>query len=111
VDTSQEVVDNINAGGIHIVEPNLDILVKSAVQSGQLSAVLEPVEADVFIIAVPTPFKNEKQQDLSYLESAARMISPYVKPGNLIILESTSPVGTTDEVVANLLQDAGHNIK
>ena len=58
VDTSQEVVDTINAGGIHIVEPDLDILVKSAVQSGRLSAGLEPVEADVFIIAVPTPFKH-----------------------------------------------------
>ena len=111
VDTSQKVVDTINAGGIHIVEPDLDILVKSAVQSGRLSAGLEPVEADVFIIAVPTPFKQGKQPDLSYVESATRMISPYVKPGNLVILESTSPVGTTDEVVARFLQDAGHNIK
>jgi len=111
VDTSQEVVDTINAGGIHIVEPDLDILVKSAVQSGRLSAGLEPVEADVFIIAVPTPFKQGKQPDLSYVESATRMISPYIKPGNLVILESTSPVGTTDEVVARFLQDAGHDIK
>ena len=110
VDTSQKVVDTINAGGIHIVEPDLDILVKSAVQSGRLSAGLEPVEADVFIIAVPTPFKQGKQPDLSYVESATRMISPYVKPGNLVILESTSPVGTTDEVVARFLRDAGHNI-
>ena len=111
VDTSQKVVDTINAGGIHIVEPDLDILVKSAVQSGRLSAGLEPVEADVFIVAVPTPFKQGKQPDLSYVEAATRMIAPYVKPGNLVILESTSPVGTTDEVVARLLQDAGHNIK
>ncbi len=111
VDTSQKVVDTINAGGIHIVEPDLDILVKSAVQSGRLSAGLEPVEADIFIIAVPTPFKQEKQPDLSFVESATRMISPYVRPGNLIILESTSPVGTTDEVVARLLEEAGHNIK
>ena len=110
VDTSQEVVDTISAGGIHIVEPDLDILVKSAVQSGRLSAGLEPVEADVFIIAVPTPFKQGKQPDLSYVEAATRMIAPYVKPGNLVILESTSPVGTTDEVVARFLQDAGHNI-
>ena len=110
VDTSQKVVDTINAGGIHIVEPDLDILVKSAVQSGRLSAGHEPVEADVFIIAVPTPFKQGKQPDLSYVESATRMISPHVKPGNLVILESTSPVGTTDEVVAKFLQDAGHNI-
>lgn len=111
VDASQEVIDTVNAGGIHIVEPDLDILVKSAVQSGRLSAGLQPVEADVFIIAVPTPFKQGNQPDLSYVESATRMISPYVKPGNLVILESTSPVGTTDEVVAKFLQDAGHNIK
>ena len=111
VDTSQEVVATINAGGIHIVEPDLDILVKSAVQSGRLRAGLEPVEADVFIIAVPTPFKQGKQPDLSYVEAATRIIAPYVKPGNLVILESTSPVGTTDEVVARILQDAGHNIK
>jgi len=111
VDTSQEVIDTINAGGIHIVEPDLDILVKSAVQSGRLYAGSEPVEADVFIIAVPTPFKQGKQPDLSHVESATRMISPYVKPGNLVILESTSPVGTTDEVVAHILHDAGHNIK
>ena len=111
VDASQKVVETINAGGIHIVEPDLDILVKSAVQSGRLSAGLEPVEADVFIVAVPTPFKQGKQPDLSYVEAATRMIAPYVKPGNLVILESTSPVGTTDEVVARLLQDAGHNIK
>lgn len=111
VDTSKQVVDTINAGGIHIVEPDLDILVKSAVQSGRLCAGLEPVEADVFIIAVPTPFKQGKQPDLSYVEAATRKISPYVKPGNLVILESTSPVGTTDDVVAKILESDGHNIK
>ena len=111
VDTSQKVVETINAGGIHIVEPDLDILVKSAVQSGRLSAGLEPVEADVFIIAVPTPFKQGNQPDLSYVESATRMISPYLRSGNLVILESTSPVGTTDGIVAKILKDAGHNIK
>jgi len=110
VDTSQEVVDTINAGGIHIVEPDLDILVKSAVQSGRLVAGLEAVEADVFIIAVPTPFKQEKQPDLSYVEAATQMIAPYVNPGNLIILESTSPVGTTDGVVAKILRDAGLDV-
>ena len=117
VDVSQKVVDTINKGEIHIVEPDLDILVKSAVHSGNLSASLEPVEADVFIIAVPTPFKeggpdhiSGKQPDLSYIESATKKIAPYVKKGDLVILESTSPVGTTDEVVAKILIEAGHKI-
>lgn len=110
VDVSQDVVDTINGGGIHIVEPDLDILVKSAVQSGQLKAGLEPVESDVFVIAVPTPFKGDHEPDLSYVEQATRTISPYVKPGNLVILESTSPIGTTDEVVAEILQQEGHKV-
>lgn len=108
VDASAQVVDTINQGRIHIVEPDLDILVKSAVQSGNLSAGLEPKQADVFIIAVPTPFKGNHEPDLSYVESATRSIAPFVKPGNLVILESTSPVGTTDGVVARILQEAGH---
>jgi UDP-N-acetyl-D-mannosaminuronic acid dehydrogenase len=117
VDVSQKVVDTINKGEIHIVEPDLDILVKSAVHSGNLSASLEPVEADVFIIAVPTPFKDGgpdhisgKKPDLSYIEAATKKISPFIKPGNLVILESTSPVGTTDEVVAAILKQDGHSI-
>jgi len=109
VDTSRNVVDTINEGRIHIVEPDLDVLVKSAVQAGRLTAGLEPVEADVFIIAVPTPFKDGNTPDMSYVEAATRMITPYVKKGNLIILESTSPVGTTDEVVAKILTDSGHD--
>lgn len=110
VDTSAHVVDTINQGKIHIVEPDLDILVKSAVQAGNLSAGLQPKEADVFIIAVPTPFKDGHQPDLSYVESATRMIAPYVKPGNLVILESTSPVGTTDGVVARILKESGLDV-
>ena len=110
VDVSQDVVDTINSGGIHIVEPDLDILVKSAVQGGKLKASIEPCEADVFIIAVPTPFKEGKKPDLSYVAEATRAISPYLRPGNLVILESTSPVGTTDEVVAKILTSEGHNV-
>jgi len=109
VDVSSKVVDTINEGEIHIVEPDLDIMVKSAVNAGNLKAGLEPVEADVFIIAVPTPFKDGYEPDLSYVESATQMISPFVKPGNLVILESTSPVGTTDEVVARILKENGHD--
>lgn len=110
VDTLPHVVDTINQGKIHIVEPDLDILVKSAVQAGNLSAGLQPKEADIFIIAVPTPFKDNHQPDLSYVENATRMIAPFVKPGNLVILESTSPVGTTDGVVGKILMDAGHKV-
>ncbi len=109
VDVSKHVVDTINQGEIHIVEPDLDIMVRSAVNAGNLKAGLEPVEADIFIIAVPTPFKDDHQPDLSYVESATKMISPFVKPGNLVILESTSPVGTTDEVVAKILKENGHD--
>lgn len=110
VDVSQHVVDTINQGKIHIVEPDLDILVKSAVQAGNLKAGLKPVEADVFIIAVPTPFKGDHEPDLSYIESATNMICPFVKPGNLVILESTSPVGTTEENVGRILKEYGHDI-
>jgi UDP-N-acetyl-D-mannosaminuronic acid dehydrogenase len=110
VDVSPKVVDTINEGRIHIVEPDLDILVKSAVQSGNLSAGLEPIEADIFIIAVPTPFTDGKKPDLTYVDKATRSICPYVKPGNLVILESTSPVGTTDEVVARILAEHGHAV-
>lgn len=110
VDTSAHVVDTTNQGKIHIVEPDLDILVKSAVQAGNLSAGLQPKEADIFIIAVPTPFKGDHEPDLSYVENATRMIAPYVRPGNLVILESTSPVGTTDGVVAKILKEAGLDV-
>ncbi len=110
VDTSKHVVDTINQGKIHIVEPDLDILVKSAVQSGNLKAGLEPVTADVYILAVPTPFKDNHIPDLSYVEAATKMIASFVEPGNIIILESTSPVGTTEEVVAKILQESGHDV-
>jgi len=110
VDVSQEIVDTINEGKIHIVEPDLDILVKSAVNSGNLRASLAPVKADIFIIAVPTPFKENHIPDLSYIEQASKAIAPFIEPGNLVILESTSPVGTTEEHVANILKEAGHDI-
>ncbi|HBA64712.1 MAG TPA: UDP-N-acetyl-D-mannosamine dehydrogenase [Methylococcaceae bacterium] len=110
VDTSEHVVNTINQGKIHIVEPDLDILVKSAVQSGNLKAGLQPQEADVFILAVPTPFKDDHIPDLSYVEAATRVIAPFVKPGNIVILESTSPVGTTDDIVAKILSEEGHDV-
>ncbi|MCC7014033.1 MAG: UDP-N-acetyl-D-mannosamine dehydrogenase [Planctomycetes bacterium] len=110
VDVSPDVVETINAGRIHIEEPDLDLLVKSAVQAGRLKAHHTPVEADVFVLAVPTPIMADKQPDLTMVEAAARSILPVVRKGNLVILESTSPVGTTDGVVARILREAGHNV-
>ena len=98
VDVQQEVVDTINNGKIHIVEPALDGLVRHDVERGLLKASLTPTVADVFLVAVPTPFKDEHQPDLKYVESATRMILPHLVEGNLFIIESTSPVGTTEKI-------------
>lgn len=99
VDVREDVVATIAKGGIHIEEPDLDILVRSAVNSGQLSVGTKPEEADVFIICVPTPIQHDHSPDLSFVDQASRAIRPYVRAGNLVILESTSPPHTTDRVV------------
>ena len=104
VDVNPTAVETINKGQIHILEPGLDILVKSAVLSGNLRAALQPAEADVFILAVPTPFKEDHKPDISCIETATHTIAPYVREGNLIVLESTSPVGTTERV-RDILRD------
>nr|WP_297400104.1 UDP-N-acetyl-D-mannosamine dehydrogenase [uncultured Marinobacter sp.] len=106
VDISPEVVDTINQGDIHIVEPDLDSFVHSAVNSGHLKASLRPELADVFILAVPTPFHDGFIPNIDYVLSAAQSIAPVIKPGDLVILESTSPVGTTEKV-AQTLRDSG----
>lgn len=102
VDVSASVVETINSGRIHIQEPDLDVLVRAAVQSGNLKAATRPAPADVYILAVPTPFAvaadGARIPDLSFVEAAARSLAPFVEAGNLIILESTSPVGTTEKV-------------
>lgn len=98
VDVNQSVVDKINSGQVHIVEPGLDSVIESAVSKGFFRATVLPEEADVFIIAVPTPFTENKKPDLSYVLSAVQSIALVLKPGNLIILESTSPVGTTERL-------------
>lgn len=102
VDVRREIVETINQGRIHIEEPELDVLVRTAVLGGQLRADTKPAAADTFILAVPTPFKagaaHAHEPDLSYVESAARSIASVVEDGNLVILESTSPVGTTESV-------------
>jgi len=105
VDVVQSTVDTINRGEIHIVEPELDTFVQSAVNSGKLKADLKPCEADVFIIAVPTPFHDGYVPNIDYVVSATKAIVPCVKDGNIVILESTSPVGTTDKVEDTLKEN------
>tara|TARA_B100000674_G_C37964916_1_gene974073 strand:+ start:1942 stop:3150 length:1209 start_codon:yes stop_codon:yes gene_type:complete len=105
VDIREDVVKVINAGEIHIQEPDLDVFVKSAVQSGNLTASLAVEPANIFIIAVPTPFKKGFSPDLKYVHQAARTITPFLKEGNLIIVESTCPVGSTEGVAELIFQE------
>jgi len=98
VDVNPHVVKTINQGKIHIVEPELDMLVHSAVTEGYLRATTTPEPAEAFLIAVPTPFTDGHKPDLSYIEAAAKAIAPVLTKGNLVILESTSPVGTTEKL-------------
>jgi len=96
MDVNPNVVETINKGGIHIVEPDLDILVRGAVNAGRLRAGLQPEPAEVFIIAVPTPLLEDKSPGLQYVFEAVESIAPVLDKGNVIVLESTSPVGTTE---------------
>ena len=98
VDVNRDVVETINQGRIHIVEPELEAVVSGVVSTGRLRAVNQAEPADAFIIAVPTPFRDNHAPDLSFVESAARSVAPYLKKGSLVILESTSPVGTTQQL-------------
>jgi UDP-N-acetyl-D-mannosaminuronic acid dehydrogenase len=107
VDISQPVVDIINKGGIHIEEPGLKTLVQAAVNSGNLKAYTQPQAADVYIIAVPTPITDDKKADMRYVESAAKSILPLLKQGDLVILESTSPPGTTVDFLCPILTQSG----
>jgi UDP-N-acetyl-D-mannosaminuronic acid dehydrogenase len=100
VDVNQNAVDIINRGEIHIVEPDLDMVVHAAVTEGYLRATNRPEPADAFLIAVPTPFKGDHEPDLGYIESASKNIAPVLKKGDLVILESTSPVGATEQMAA-----------
>ena len=106
VDVNPRAVDTINRGEIHIVEPDLDMVVHAAVKEGYLRATTAVEPAEAFLIAVPTPFRGENHEpDLSYIEAASRAIAPVLAPGNLVILESTSPVGAT-EAMAGWLAEA-----
>lgn len=100
LDVNQHAIDTINQGKIHIVEPGLEDIVKDVVAQGRLKASLTPEPADAFLIAVPTPFKGDDHTpDLSYIESAVKTIAPALTRGNVVILESTSPVGATEQMV------------
>ncbi|EGI5162252.1 UDP-N-acetyl-D-mannosamine dehydrogenase [Campylobacter coli] len=99
VDINQQAVDTINQGKIHIVEPELDILVHAVVKDGYLKAATSPDEADAFIIAVPTPFRGDDHEpNLDYIKAASKSVAKVLKKGNLVILESTSPVGATEQM-------------
>ncbi|MFV0157758.1 UDP-N-acetyl-D-mannosamine dehydrogenase [Empedobacter falsenii] len=99
VDISQHVVDTINAGKIHIVEPDLDKAVAKAVEDGYLKAGVKPIVADTYLIVVPTPFKGNHEPDISYVQAATEGIIPLLKEGDLYIIESTSPIGTTEKMM------------
>ncbi|MBK0004081.1 UDP-N-acetyl-D-mannosamine dehydrogenase [Erwinia sp. S38] len=98
IDVNAHAVDTINRGEIHIVEPDLDRVVKTAVEGGFLRAATRPEPADAFLIAVPTPFEGDHQPDMSYVRAAAASVAPVLKKGDLVILESTSPVGATEQM-------------
>ncbi len=107
VDSNPAVIEALRQGHVHIYEPGLGEMVSEAVQSGNLSVNEKPVEADAFIIAVPTPFYGDKKADLSFVRDAAESILPVLRAGNLVILESTSPPLTTMDVVKPILEKSG----
>jgi len=107
MDVNPRVVETLQNGGLHIHEPGLRTLVQAALKSGNLSISTEPEEAEAFIIAVPTPFKEGKKADMEFVISASQAIVPHLRPGNLVILESTSPPRTTIDVVAPILEKSG----
>lgn len=98
VDVNPKVVDTINNGEIHIIEPELDRAVAEAVSKGHLKAGVKPVKGDTYLIVVPTPFKEMNEPDISFVKSATNAVIPFLKEGDLYIIESTSPVGTTEKM-------------
>jgi UDP-N-acetyl-D-mannosaminuronic acid dehydrogenase len=106
-DINQALINRLQNGDVDIREPGLKTLVQAGLRSGNLSVAGEPAPADVFIIAVPTPIAPDKQADLRYVEASVRSIVPHIRPGNLIILESTVPPGTTAGLFASILAESG----
>ena len=107
VDVNQKVIETLQAGKIHIHEPGLGEAVKQAIASGNLSVATSPQPADAFLIAVPTPFYDDKRADMRAVTSAAEAIVPHLRPGNLVVLESTSPPRTTVDLLAPILEKSG----
>ena len=105
VDINPSVVETINAGKIHIVEPSLDLAVAEAVEKGFLKAFTKAVEANTYLIVVPTPFKGKNEPDISFVEAATKGILPLLKEGDLYIIESTSPVGTTEKIMRFIYEE------
>lgn len=110
VDTNKEVIKKLNDGTLMIEEYNLEQLTNYAVKEGKLVGSTIPREADVFIIAVPTPIKEDKSADMKYVISATKSILKYLKVGNVVVLESTSPVGTTEEVIKPIIEESGFKV-
>ena len=98
VDVNEQVVKVTNEGHLHIIEPGMEEMLQDVIRAGRFKAYTQPQEADAFFIVVPTPFKNNHQPDISFVESATRMVLPYLREGNLFVIESTSPVGTTEHI-------------
>ena len=107
VEVNPKAVEIINSGKAHVIEPDLDILVQAAVQTGRLKAHGEPAESDVYMLCVPTPVDEERGPDLTYVKSATKTMCPFLKKGNLVILESTSPPGTTEMIAEIVEQETG----
>ena len=110
VDINKEVIDKLNKGKITIEEPRLDELVERVIETKKLKGSYRPCEADIFIICVPTPIKEDKKADLSYVISATNSILPYIRSNNVVILESTSPVGTILNIIKPILEKTNLNI-
>ena len=98
VDINPQVVEMTNAGKLHIIEPGMEEMLQEVVKNGKLRASTSPEISDAYFMVVPTPFKGDHEPDISYVESATRMVLPYLKEGDLYVIESTSPVGTTDKM-------------
>lgn len=98
VDINPSVVEQTNAGHLHIIEPGMEDMLKDVITSGQLHASTTPEESDAYFMVVPTPFKGNHEPDVSYVEAATRAVIPYLKPGDLYVIESTSPIGTTEKM-------------
>ncbi len=105
VDINEKVVEQTNAGSLHIVEPGLEELLQEVIKSEKFKAMSRPEESDAYFIVVPTPFKGEHQPDISYVENATRMIIPLLKSGDLFVIESTSPVGTTEQMASLIFKE------